>query len=96
MRSALSTLLLAAWLWTLALAGSPELHHWAHEDSGHGEHECAATLLVQGLADVPAPMAVAGVPCEWTVWAPIAAARAEVAALSLVGAEWPLGPPVGV
>lgn len=38
----------AAFLWTLTLAFSPDLHVLAHSDAEQSQHECAVTLIAAG------------------------------------------------
>jgi hypothetical protein len=40
--------LLTAFLFTLALAASPQLHARFHADAGSPNHECAVTLIASG------------------------------------------------
>jgi hypothetical protein len=41
----------AAFLWTLALSSSPELHSRIHKDSNQPGHACAVTLIAGGNLD---------------------------------------------
>lgn len=45
---------LLLYLFSLALACSPELHHLLHHDSEQDSHQCAATLLSHGQVEKPA------------------------------------------
>ena len=38
----------AAFLWTLALSASPQLHERFHADANRAEHACAATFVASG------------------------------------------------
>ena len=38
----------AAFLWTLALSASPQLHARVHPDAAQSEHSCAATFVASG------------------------------------------------
>ena len=42
------SLMIGLWLGSVALAVSPELHHWFHQDSGNVNHECLVTLVSKG------------------------------------------------
>ncbi len=42
-------------LLALAMAASPELHKHLHGDADHDDHECAATLLLDGAFEDAAP-----------------------------------------
>ena len=55
----------AAFLWTLALSASPQLHVRVHADANRVEHTCAVTLITSGsynhsahvpLVSAPAPV----------------------------------------
>jgi len=61
LRIALFSAALAGFVMAMLLAGSPELHQWAHHDSGETEHHCLATSLHSGTCDdaVPAPVFIA-------------------------------------
>jgi hypothetical protein len=43
----------AAFVWTLALSSSPQLHHRFHTDANRVEHSCAATMIASGNYDHP-------------------------------------------
>lgn len=60
-RSLVAAILSLAFLWTLALSVSPQLHARFHADAGQTEHRCAATLIASGHCHhaAPAPL-VAG------------------------------------
>ena len=56
----------AAFLWTLVLSVSPELHTRLHRDAAQSEHSCAATFVASGsyhhsahvpLVSTPVPVA---------------------------------------
>src|SRR5690242_14782833 len=47
-RSFMAACLSLAFLWTLALSISPQLHERIHSDAGQAEHSCAATLIASG------------------------------------------------
>src|SRR5450755_517560 len=54
----------AAFLWTLALSASPQLHERVHPDANSAEHTCAVTFITSGSYDhsVHAPLITAPVP----------------------------------
>jgi hypothetical protein len=90
-----SSLLLACWLWALALAASPALHDWAHgEKDGHGGHDCVATLLASGGCDAPdaAPL-VATTPLHVDLGT-LALRGCDAGSLFLIGGPLERGPPV--
>ena len=39
--------MLLLWLGSFALAASPQLHHWLHEDSDNPTHDCFVVQLQQ-------------------------------------------------
>lgn len=55
LRIALFGAALAGFVFAMLLAGSPELHEWAHRDSGETEHQCLATALHAGACDNATP-----------------------------------------
>jgi hypothetical protein len=54
----------AAFLWTLALSASPQLHARVHPDAAQSEHSCAATFVASGSYNhsAHAPLVSAPVP----------------------------------
>ena len=50
-RALVATFVSAAFLWTLALSASPQLHHYVHKDANRVEHICAATMIASGNYD---------------------------------------------
>src|SRR6266404_3055876 len=57
-RALVAASLSAAFLWTLALSASPQLHERFHPDANRAEHTCAVTFAASGSYDhvVPAPV----------------------------------------
>lgn len=51
LRIALFGAALAGFVFAMLLAGLPELHEWAHQDSGDAQHQCLATVLHSGACD---------------------------------------------
>jgi len=47
-RAFVGLLATAAFLWTLALSASPELHQRAHPDANQANHVCAVTFIASG------------------------------------------------
>jgi hypothetical protein len=47
-RALVAAFLSGAFLWALALSGSPELHQRVHTDANRAEHNCAATMIASG------------------------------------------------
>ena len=53
----------AAFLWTLALAVSPQLHERIHADASRVEHNCAVMFVASGGYDhAPSPALIAPLP----------------------------------
>ena len=50
-RALVAAFLSAAFLWTLALSASPQLHERFHPDASRTEHSCAVTLVSSGSYD---------------------------------------------
>ena len=61
LRVALFSAALAGFIWAFALAASPGLHEWAHQDSDGEQHQCLATALHAGACNdvAPEPVAIA-------------------------------------
>ena len=47
-RALVAAFISAAFLWTLALNVSPQLHTWIHADASRAGHSCAVTLIATG------------------------------------------------
>ncbi|HJT46177.1 MAG TPA: hypothetical protein VJ721_07895 [Chthoniobacterales bacterium] len=47
-RASVAVLAAAAFLWTLTLSVSPQLHERLHPDANQVEHTCAATFVASG------------------------------------------------
>jgi hypothetical protein len=47
-RSVVATFLCLAFLWTLALSASPQLHQRVHRDANRSDHSCAITIVASG------------------------------------------------
>lgn len=47
-RVVVATFLCLAFLWTLALSASPNLHERIHRDANRVDHSCAVTLISSG------------------------------------------------
>jgi hypothetical protein len=50
-RAVVATFLCLAFLWTLALSASPQLHERVHRDANRGDHVCAVTMVASGNYD---------------------------------------------
>lgn len=61
----------AAFLWTLALSVSPQLHERIHRDANRIEHTCAVTFVTSGTYDYSAPPAIVPATAA-SVFAPVA------------------------
>lgn len=58
----LALLLLAHVLVIAAMAASPALHEWIHQDADHEDHDCAVELFIHGGCEGPALMVFLVVP----------------------------------
>jgi hypothetical protein len=61
-RAFVATCLFAAFVWTLALSVSPQLHQRVHADANRSDHTCAVTLLATGSYDHSAQPPLIGSP----------------------------------
>jgi len=52
----------AAFLWTLAVSVSPQLHERIHPDANRLEHTCAATMIASGSYNTSAHPPLVGAP----------------------------------
>ena len=50
-RASVAVVTFAAFLWTLTLSVSPQLHERIHKDANRGEHACAVTFIASGKVD---------------------------------------------
>jgi hypothetical protein len=58
-RAFVGSLVTAAFVWTLVLAVSPQLHERIHPDSNRVNHTCAITLVASGSCNhSPAPLLI--------------------------------------
>jgi hypothetical protein len=57
----------AAFLWTLTLSVSPQLHERIHRDANRIEHTCAVTFVTSGTYEHSAPPPVLPQPIATTV-----------------------------
>jgi hypothetical protein len=56
-RASVAIIASAAFLWTLALSASPQLHARIHSDANRVDHTCAVTFVANGNVD-HAPVAL--------------------------------------
>jgi hypothetical protein len=60
-RTFVATCVFAAFVWTLALSVSPQLHQRVHADASRAEHSCAVTAIVSGAYEhAGSPLLVSG------------------------------------
>jgi len=64
LRALLTGVVSAAFLWTLALSASPQLHQGVHPDANRADHNCAATMIASGSYDHAAPAALVSAPVQ--------------------------------
>ncbi len=55
-----------AFLWTLALSASPQLHERMHPDANSAEHTCAVTFIASGSYDHPAHAPLITAPVQFS------------------------------
>jgi hypothetical protein len=83
----------AAFLWTLALSASPQLHQRIHSNANQNDHVCAVTIVTTGKVH-HAPPAAISVPAPLVDLAPIAQlSPARVQPLFLIAAVFEHAPP---
>jgi hypothetical protein len=63
--------MLALWLAVMVISSSPTLHHWLHDDSQNGKHECLVTLFAKGSFVSEAPASLVGLVDPACVAAPL-------------------------
>src|SRR5262249_53234192 len=61
-RTLVGVLVAAAFLWTLALSASPQLHARIHADANRADHACAVALITTGSYDHTAQPPLIGAP----------------------------------
>ena len=73
-RASVAVLASAAFLWTLTLSASPQLHERIHPDANQIEHACAATFVASGNYD--------HTPVALLIMAPVPLGAYDISALS--------------
>ena len=61
-RAIVAAFVSVAFLWTLALGASPQLHQLVHKDANRAEHNCAVTMIASGSYDHAAHPPLISVP----------------------------------
>src|SRR5713101_6384260 len=61
-RAFISIFISAAFLWTLALSASPQLHERVHKDANRVGHTCAVTFVISGSYDHVAAAPIVSAP----------------------------------
>jgi hypothetical protein len=61
-RTCVAAFVSAAFLWTLLLSASPELHQRVHPDANQADHTCAVTLVASGNYDHAAQLPLISTP----------------------------------
>jgi len=62
LKRACALALIVGHLLAVAMAASPRLHHWAHDDANCADHACAITAILAGQIDEPGILAVSPTP----------------------------------
>jgi hypothetical protein len=70
---AITAVVLASYLLVLAMAASPALHQWLHDDADEADHHCAAVTAIHGQIDrtVDAPTLSALPALSWVEPRPV-------------------------
>ena len=55
MRALVAAFVFAAFIWTLVLSVSPQLHERIHSDANRADHSCAVTFVASGNFNHSAP-----------------------------------------
>jgi hypothetical protein len=93
-RAVVATLLCLAFLWTLALSASPELHQRFHRDANRGDHVCAVTIVTSGNYDHSPSAPLVSVPALVDQFSPPSALTPQwVEPLFLVASVFEHAPP---
>jgi hypothetical protein len=61
-RAVVAIFLCLAFLWTLALSASPQLHQRIHRDANRVDHGCAVTMVASGSYDHSPTVPLVSVP----------------------------------
>ena len=63
----IAAVVFAAYLLVLAMAASPALHEWLHDDADEADHQCAVVTAILGQVDRPvvADVIVASPTLSW-------------------------------
>ena len=86
-RALVAASLSAAFLWTLALSASPQLHERFHPDANRAEHTCAVTFAVSGGYDHVVPAPVVSSPVEVAQFSTIPALDSQWVRSPFLGAS---------
>ena len=86
-RALVATFVSAAFLWTLALSASPQLHQRVHKDANRVEHNCAATMIASGSYDHSAHPPVVSAPARALQFSKILALTPQWVAVPFLGAR---------
>ncbi|PYS54756.1 MAG: hypothetical protein DMF76_26600, partial [Acidobacteria bacterium] len=68
-----ATFLCLAFLWTLALSASPQLHQRVHRDANRTDHVCAITMVASGNYDHSPAAPLVSVPALVDQFSPVPA-----------------------
>jgi hypothetical protein len=72
-RAVVATFLCLAFLWTLALSASPQLHQRVHRDANRTDHVCAITMVASGNYDHSPAAPLVSVPALVDQFSPVPA-----------------------
>lgn len=86
-RVLVSAFLSAAFLWTLALSASPQLHERFHPDANRVEHTCAVTFVASGSYDHCVHLSAVSSPIEAVQFSVISALDSQWVQSPFLGAS---------
>lgn len=86
-RALVAAFLSAAFLWTLALSASPQLHERFHPDANRAEHTCAVTFVASGSYDHIVHVSAFSSPAETVQFSAIPALDPQWVASPFLGAS---------
>ena len=92
----MTAVVFGAYMFVLAMAASPALHQWLHDDADEANHQCAAVTAMQGQLDRPTVQpAVVASPTQFWIEPRPAHYALKIASLFLVVRGLEHAPPIG-
>jgi hypothetical protein len=97
MRACIAVFAAGAFLWTLTLSVSPQLHERIHPDANRTDHSCAVTLIASGNCNHSPSAPLVSVPTLVDQFSPTSALTPQwVEPLFLVASVFEHAPPASV